>query len=140
MQNNKPTHERLSQFLTECESLGLVRLIVTNGGAVLEAQTTLQKLFYADLPKGHYANMHGDPFEFHLNMDMIAQIKFELGTAKRGNFNTYAIRLLSKEPDTNVLSIFLQWTKPGEYAPGQIEAWEALKLKYGESWSIDTHG
>ncbi|MDX1977775.1 MAG: heme utilization protein HuvX, partial [Pseudanabaenaceae cyanobacterium bins.68] len=83
---------------------------------------------------GRYANMHGDPFEFHLNLDAIAHVKFETGTAKRGNFSTYAIRLVGAE--TNILSIFLQWLKPGEYAPGQVEAWQALQVKYGENWSV----
>jgi hypothetical protein len=28
----------------------------------------------------------------------------------------------------------LQWGKPGEYEPGQVEAWQSLKDKYGEAW------
>jgi putative heme iron utilization protein len=123
----------LSEFIEACESLGLVRLIVTSDAAVLEARTTIEKIFYAELPKGKYANMHQDDFEFHLNMDKIKQIKFETGEAKRGNFTTYAIRFLM-ENDQPGLSAFLQWGKPGEYAPGQVEAWHALKDKYGEVW------
>ncbi|MEE3717197.1 ChuX/HutX family heme-like substrate-binding protein [Tumidithrix elongata RA019] len=124
----------LKDFLEECDSLGLVRLIVTNAGAVLEAKGKLEKLFYAELPKGKYANMHSEVFEFHLNMDKIDRVRFETGEAKRGNFTTYAIRLLDGA-DESQLSIFVQWGKPGEYAPGQIEAWEALKAKYGETWT-----
>ena len=30
------------------------------------------------------------------------------------------------------LSAFLQWGKPGQYEPGQVEAWQGLKEKYGE--------
>jgi putative heme iron utilization protein len=123
----------LSEFIEACESLGLVRLIVTSDAAVLEARTTIEKIFYAELPKGQYANMHQNDFEFHLNMDKIKQIKFETGEAKRGNFTTYAIRFLM-ENDQPGLSAFLQWGKPGEYAPGQVEAWQALKDKYGEVW------
>lgn len=124
----------IKDFLEECHALGLVRLIVTNGAAVLEAKGKLEKLFYAELPKGKYANMHAEIFEFHLNMDLIAQVRFETGEAKRGNFTTYAIRLLN-ESDQPELSIFLQWGKPSEYADGQIEAWTALKAKYGETWT-----
>jgi putative heme iron utilization protein len=124
----------LKDFLEECDSLGLVRLIVTNDGAVLEAKGKLEKLFYAELPKGKYANMHSEAFEFHLNMDKIEQVRFETGEAKRGNFTTYAIRLLDAA-DQSQLSIFVQWGKPGEYAPGQIEAWTSLKEKYGETWT-----
>jgi putative heme iron utilization protein len=123
----------LKDFLEECDALGLVRLIVTNGGAVLEVKGKLEKLFYAELPKGKYANMHSELFEFHLNMDLIERVRFETGEAKRGNFTTYAIRLLNSA-DESQLSIFLQWGKPGEYAPGQIEAWASLKEKYGETW------
>ncbi|AFY68330.1 hypothetical protein Pse7367_0009 [Thalassoporum mexicanum PCC 7367] len=123
----------LKDFLEQCHSLGLVRLIVKNEAAVLEARGTIEKLFYAELPKGKYANMHTDVFEFHLNMDKIEQVKFETGEAKRGNFTTYAVRLLNAAAEPE-LSIFLQWGKPGEYAPGQIDAWQALYDQYGEMW------
>lgn len=123
----------LKEFLEACETLGTLRLIVTSSAAVLEARGKIEKLFYAELPKGKYANMHTEGFEFHLNMDMIQKVKFETGEAKRGNFTTYAIRFLDAE-EKPALSIFLQWGKPGEYEPGQVEAWQFLKEKYGEIW------
>ncbi|XPM59274.1 MAG: ChuX/HutX family heme-like substrate-binding protein [Leptolyngbya sp. IPPAS B-1204] len=123
----------LKEFLEACESLGLLRMIVTSSAAVLEVRGTISKLFYAELPKGKYANMHQEGYEFHLNMDKITQVKFETGEAKRGNFTTYAIRLLDEQMEP-ALSLFLQWGKPGEYAPGQVEAWHALKEQYGEIW------
>ena len=123
----------LKEFLEACETLGTLRLIVTSSAAVLEARGKIEKLFYAELPKGKYANMHTEGFEFHLNMDMIKQVKFETGEAKRGNFTTYAIRFLDAE-EKPALSIFLQWGKPGEYEPGQVETWQFLKEKYGEIW------
>lgn len=123
----------LKDFLEACEQLGTLRLIVTSSAAVLEVRGKIQKLFYAELPKGKYANMHADIFEFHLNMDEIKRVKFETGEAKRGNFTTYAIRFLDSR-DEVALSAFLQWGKPGEYESGQVEAWQALKKKYGEVW------
>ncbi|MBN3927057.1 ChuX/HutX family heme-like substrate-binding protein [Nostoc sp. NMS4] len=123
----------LKEFLEACESLGTLRLIVTSSAAVLEARGKVEKLFYAELPKGKYANMHTEGFEFHLNMDRIIQVKFETGEAKRGNFTTYAIRFLDEKSEP-ALSLFLQWGKPGEYEPGQVEAWQVLKEKYGEIW------
>ena len=123
----------LKEFLEACETLGTLRLIVTSSAAVLEARGKIEKLFYAELPKGKYANMHTEGFEFHLNMDMIQKVKFETGEAKRGNFTTYAIRFLNAE-EKPALSLFLQWGKPGEYEPGQVEAWQLLKEKYGEIW------
>ncbi|MBS9383111.1 ChuX/HutX family heme-like substrate-binding protein [Dolichospermum sp. UHCC 0684] len=123
----------LKEFLEACETLGTLRLIVTSSAAVLEARGKIEKLYYAELPKGKYANMHTEGFEFHLNMDMIQQVKFETGEAKRGNFTTYAIRFLDAE-EKPALSLFLQWGKPGEYEPGQVEAWQILKEKYGEIW------
>jgi putative heme iron utilization protein len=124
----------LNEFLEACEHLGTLRLIVTSSAAVLEVRSSIRKLFYAELPKGKYANMHTDDFEFHLNMDAIKQVKFETGEAKRGNFTTYAIRFLDEE-EKPALSAFLQWGKPGEYEPGQVEAWQALKEQYGEVWT-----
>jgi putative heme iron utilization protein len=123
----------LKEFLEACETLGLLRLIVTSSAAVLEVRGTIQNLFYAELPKGRYANLHQELYEFHLNLDKITQVKFETGVAKRGNFTTYAIRLLDEQGES-ALSLFLQWGKPGEYAPGQVEAWQALKQQYGEIW------
>ncbi|MBD1904286.1 heme utilization protein HuvX [Funiculus sociatus GB2-A5] len=123
----------LKEFLEACNTLLTLRLIVTSSAAVLEVRGTIQKLFYAELPKGKYANMHADLFEFHLNMDAIKRVKFETGEAKRGNFTTYAIRFLDEKEET-ALSAFLQWGKPGEYESGQVEAWEALREKYGEIW------
>jgi len=52
----------LQEFLLACETLGTLRLIVTSSAAVLEARGSLQKLFWAELPKGKYANMHTDIF------------------------------------------------------------------------------
>ncbi|MTJ48465.1 heme utilization protein HuvX [Dolichospermum sp. UHCC 0259] len=123
----------LKEFLEACETLGTLRLIVTSSAAVLEARGKIEKLFYAELPKGKYANMHTEGFEFHLNMDMIQKVKFETGEAKRGNFTTYAIRFVDAE-EKPALSLFLQWGKPGEYETGQVEAWHVLKEKYGEIW------
>lgn len=123
----------LKDFLADCETLGTLRLIVTSSAAVLEVRGPIQKVFYAELPKGKYANMHAELFEFHLNMDHIKQVKFETGEAKRGNFTTYAIRFLDEKSEP-ALSAFLQWGKPGEYEPGQVENWQGLKEKYGEVW------
>lgn len=127
-----PQHS-FEQFLSDCRRLGLLRLIVTNETAVLEVRSPLEKIFYAQLPQGRYANMHSEDFEFHLNMDQVATIRFEEGQAKRGNFTTYAIRFLDSHGKP-VLSAFLQWGKPGEYAEGQVEAWYALKEQYGYQW------
>jgi putative heme iron utilization protein len=124
----------LKEFLEACHSLGTLRFIVTSSAAVLEPRGKIEKLFYAELPgKGKYANMHTDAFEFHLNMDKIQRIKFETGEAKRGNFTTYAVRFLD-EHEESALSLFLQWGKPGEYEPGQVEAWQALRDRYGDVW------
>ncbi len=123
----------LKEFLEACETLGTLRLIVTSSAAVLEARGKIQQLFYAELPKGKYANMHTEGFEFHLNMDEIKLVKFETGEAKRGNFTTYAIRFLDQQ-EKPALSLFLQWGKPGEYELGQVEAWHVLRDRYGEIW------
>lgn len=123
----------LKNFLEACHTLGTLRLIVTSSAAVLEARGKVEKLFYAALPKGRYANMHTEGFEFHLNLDAIKQVKFETGEAKRGNFTTYAIRFLDAKSEP-ALSLFLQWGKPGEYEPGQVEAWMRLQEQYGEVW------
>lgn len=130
---NPAVHAPLTALLEECPSLGLLRFIVTNDTAVLEVRGEFQGLFFVPhLP--HYANLHADHFEFHLNMAEIGLVRFEELPARRGNFTTYAIRFLKAEGAKPALSLFLQWGKPGEYAPGQVEAFQALKAKYGETW------
>lgn len=124
---------KLKDFLEACHTLGTLRIIVTSSAGVLEARNKIENLFYAELPKGKYANMHTENLEFHLNMDKITQVKFETGESKRGNFTTYAIRFLDEHHEP-ALSLFLQWGKPGEYEPGQVEAWQALQKQYGEVW------
>jgi hypothetical protein len=79
--------------------------------------------------------MHAGEFEFHLNLDRVVAIKFEAGQAKRGHFPTYAIRFM-KADDKPALSAFLQWGKPGDYAEGQVQAWELLRAEYGEYWAL----
>ena len=64
-------------------------------------------------------------------MDAIKKVKFEEGKAKWGNFPTQAIRFLDEKQEP-ALSAFLQWGKPGEYAPGQVEAQQALRTQYGD--------
>ncbi|UFP96432.1 hemin-degrading factor [Gloeobacter morelensis] len=123
----------LKEFLDECGALGLLRFIVTNDTAVLEARGELKNPFYVPhLP--HYANLHSEHFEFHLNMAEVKLVRFEELPAKRGNFTTYAVRFLKEDGHKAPMSLFLQWGQPGEYAPGQVEAFQALKNKYGESW------
>jgi putative heme iron utilization protein len=123
----------LKTFLEECPSLGLLRFIVTNDTAVLEARGFFEGLFFVPhLP--HYANLHSEHFEFHLNMAEVGLIRFEELPSKRGNFTTYTVRFLKAEGEKPSLSLFLQWDKPGEYAEGQVEAFIALREKYGETW------
>ncbi|WP_218082156.1 ChuX/HutX family heme-like substrate-binding protein [Anthocerotibacter panamensis] len=123
----------LKDFLADCESLGTLRIIVTNNTAVLEARGRMENLFYVPrVPT--YANMHNDHFEFHLNMADIQRVKFEELPAKQGNFTTYCIRLFKPEAEKASLSLFLQWGKPGAYEPGQVEAFIRLRETYGAEW------
>lgn len=124
----------LKSLLEECPSLGLLRFIVTNEGAVLEVRGEFKELFFVPhLP--HYANLHSEHFEFHLNMAEIRQVRFEELPARRGDFTTYAVRFLKAAQAKPTMSLFLQWGKPGEYAAGQVEAFAALREKYGETWT-----
>lgn len=51
---------RRKEFLAALPTLGMLRLIFTSSAAVLEVKDTIENLFYAELPKGKYANMHKD--------------------------------------------------------------------------------
>ena len=123
----------LKEFLADCAALGTLRVIVSNGTAVLEARGPLKDIFYVPrVPT--YANMHNDNFEFHLNMADIHRVTFEELPAKQGNFMTYCVRLFKPEAEKASLSLFLQWGKPGEYEPGQVAAFQQLREHYGAEW------
>ncbi len=123
----------LKDFLEDCHKLKTLLLILSNGTAVLEAKVPIKKIFYAEVPQGIYANLHQDNWEIHLKINAIKQIKFETSKARNGDFPTYIIRFL-KDNNESALTAFLQWGEPGEYEPGQVEAWQELKEKYGEVW------
>ncbi|MGL4377717.1 MAG: ChuX/HutX family heme-like substrate-binding protein [Microcoleaceae cyanobacterium] len=123
----------LKDFLEDCHKLKTLLLILSNGTAVLEAKVPIKKILYAEVPQGIYANIHQDNWEIHLKINAIKQIKFETAKARNGDFPTYIIRFL-KDNNESALTAFLQWGEPGAYEPGQVEAWQELKEKYGEVW------
>ncbi|KAH7284138.1 hypothetical protein KP509_34G040700 [Ceratopteris richardii] len=127
----------IKEFLEELKSLGRIRIIVNTGVGVLESVTSLEKLFYHNVPgKGEYANLMNkeENVDFHLLLPKVKSAKFTKGKSMTGNIPTYMIRLLDDEE--KAAALFLVMWKPdtkGEYDEGQVEAFESLLGKHGDT-------
>ena len=71
--------------------------------------------------------------DMHLRLGGVGGARFEMGKARGGSGNTYIIRLLGKEKEELVMSLFLQWDKVAtDVEESRIEAWKEMKEKYGK--------
>lgn len=68
----------------------------------------------------------------------VARVNLVTAKSKRGDFQTYTIRIYDAE-SFNGASIFVMWKSGtmGEYAEGQVEAFESLVKKYGEEITFE---
>lgn len=127
----------IKDFLEELKSVGRIRIVVNTGVGVLESITSLEKLFYHTLAgRGEYANLMNkdENVDFHLLLNKVKAVKFAKGKSMSGDIPTYTIRFLDDED--KAAALFLVMWKPdtkGEYDPGQVEAFEALLTKHGET-------
>merc|ERR1712216_998569 len=134
--------EKLKQFLEEAKGLGKVRLIAQNDASVMESIATLDGLFYATGgPKQlEYANVI-DPkinLDLHLLLDGVGGARLETGVSRTPTRDpTYIVRMTGNDPEKVVLSIFLQWDKePSDVSQERVDAWKAMKEKYGDTVSF----
>jgi len=128
---------RLVEFLEACKELGELRFIATNAAVVLESTATLEKLFYAEVPRrGLYANV----VDLSINMDLhillsgVRAARFEQGVS-RGDPSTptYIIRLLGHEKagEEVVLSMFL--SPVGDISSERAAVWEQLRTRFASA-------
>lgn len=115
---------------------------MNTGVGILESVTSLEKLFYHTVAgKGEYANLMNkeENVDFHLLLEKVTAAKFVKGKSMRGDIPTYTIRFIDAE-DKAAASFLLMWKlgTNGEYDPGQVEAFEALFAKYGDTLSFKT--
>ncbi len=125
---------------------------------VLESVTTFEGLFYATVPnkcgacllmrsaslpkgqrRGEYANLikAKENVDFHLLVDKVSKACFESAPG-RGDYTSHFIRLHSLNGDVAV-SLYVMWPESaprGQYAPGQVEAFQALVKKHGQTLSF----
>ena len=102
---------------------------------MLESVTTFDGLFYAETPRGEYANLikGAENVDFHLLVSKLASAKFEVAPGKGGGYTSYVIRMTDVSGAV-AASFFLMWPEKaarGAYAPGQVEAFTALQQAYG---------
>lgn len=132
----------LATFISDAADLGTIRFIAISDGAVLE---TIGRFDYSvrsfSIPgKGDYLTIASEDktFECHINCDKVAEITMTKEKAKMGDHDLYVMRL-RKSDGGIVLSCLLMWDPsrgPGNYLHGAVNAFEALKQKYGESFSV----
>lgn len=130
--------QTVKDFLEELKSVGRIRIIVNTGVGVLESVTSLEKLFYHTVAgRGEYANLMNkeENVDFHLLLSKVKAAKFAKGKSMTGDIPTYSIRFL--DDDDKAAALFLVMWKPdtkGEYDEGQVEAFEALLRKHGDTY------
>lgn len=130
------------QFLDRLKPLGKVRLVARNDAAIMESIATFDGLFFASIPSGEYANI----VDMSINLDMhlliagVSGARFEVGKSRSATrAPTYIIRVLGRDRESVVLSIFLQWDKdPTDVEPHRIDAWKQLKADYVTKSDGDT--
>ncbi|KAK4531127.1 hypothetical protein CCYA_CCYA07G1984 [Cyanidiococcus yangmingshanensis] len=125
---------RLVGFLEACKELGELRFIASNAAVVFESTATLEKLFYAEIPRrGLYANV----IDLAINLDLhvllsgIRAARFEQGTSRGDPARpTYIIRFLGheKQGEEVVLSLFL--SPVGEVSAERVTAWKRLRSRF----------
>ncbi|KAF6003461.1 hypothetical protein F1559_000516 [Cyanidiococcus yangmingshanensis] len=117
---------RLVGFLEACKELGELRFIASNAAVVFESTATLEKLFYAEIPRrGLYANTST------CCCSGIRAARFEQGTSRGDPARpTYIIRFLGheKQGEEVVLSLFL--SPVGEVSAERVTAWERLRSRF----------
>lgn len=100
----------------------------------MEAIATFDKLFFAQIPSGEYANIvdMSINLDMHLLLDGFTGCRFETGVSRSASrATTYILRLLGKDRESVAMSVFIQWDKDAtDIEPERIEAWKALKADY----------
>lgn len=133
----------VQQFIRDATELGTIRFIcVSRGGAVLE---TIGRFDYTlkttNIPsKGEYISIASEDktFECHIPTANVHHITLSTDKAKLGDYDLHAIRLFSAD-ETIVLSCVLQFDPsrgPGNYLFGAVDAFNALRSRYGSQVDI----
>lgn len=91
------------------------------------------------VPRGEYANLikSAENVDMHLLVDKVASAVLESAPG-RGAYTSHLVRILNAEGVVAV-TYYLMWPESaarGAYAPGQVEAFQALLAKYGASVSF----
>ena len=132
-----PHSGAVKSFLEELKALGDVRIITNNGCAVLESVATFDGLFYSPVPgKGEYANLikPKENMDMHLLIDKVARATLESAPGRGGDYQSHFIRVYDTK-DELAVTFYVMWphdAKRGEYAPGQVQAFEAMVARHGK--------
>lgn len=131
----------LQTFLDDAWDLGTIRFINISNGAVLE---TIGRFDYSlstfTTPNAFYLTLASadKTFECHINLSKASVVTMATEKAKIGHHDLHVIRILDMH-DTILLSCLLQYDPsqgPGHYLHGAVDAFNALKEKYGPRFSL----
>ncbi len=136
------TGQLLQQFIADAGELGTIRFVAVSDGAVLE---TIGRFDYSkkvfDIPgRGVFLTIASidQTFECHINLTKVSQVTMSKEKAKVGDHDVYVVRL--KRDDGGIaLSCLLMWDPsqgPGFYLHGAVDAFQALRNKYGDAFSV----
>lgn len=140
----EPSTEKsqLEKFLIDAGDLGTIRFINISSGAVLETigRFDYSKNTFAIPGKGTYLTIASvdKTFECHINTSKVKNVTMGTEKAKMGSHDLHVIRFKDGD-NVLILSCLLMWDPArgaGEYMHGAVEAFEALRKKYGDEFQV----
>ena len=132
-----PAELTLEDFLTDCEGLGRVRVVVVGKGAILEAPGEFGSPKLTKTPEGRFVTFRSadagikDDFELHLRVDEIKAIEMVEKPGRDGG-KLLVTRLNSAEQESLLMVILRANTAP----EAARLRWYAMREIYGPSYTF----
>ena len=112
---------------------------VISSRAAVDAAIATAHFFSLRVHRGEYANLikAKENIDFHLLVDKVSKATLESAPG-RGDYTSHIIRLHNLAGTVSV-SLYVMWPADaprGKYAPGQVEAFQALVARHGAELNI----
>jgi len=129
--------EGVKAVIEDLSTLGTLRFICIGDGGILESAQKFDEVSYNEVPnKGTYCTLKttDKAFEAHIALAKVSEVKMVKARPRTGEYDIYKVSFL-REDGGPMLTCLLHGPE-GNYEPGAIEAWEALRAKNGETVTV----
>eukprot|EP00873_Tetraselmis_striata_P000910 jgi/Tetstr1/421174/TSEL_012216.t1 len=126
--------EGVKAVIEGLSALGPLRFICIGDGGILEVAQKFDQVSYNDIPnKGTYCTLKTDDrgFEAHIALDKVSEGKLVKSKPRQGDYDIYKVSFL-RDGGGSLMTCLLHGPD-GNYEPGAVEAWEALRDASGET-------